>query len=436
MGATHKIGLYLGLQEVLHNPGYLEALQQGMGLNLVILGFSGEVPPEVMALNPFDGQPPSDERILSLITRDLDGRPVARKLDSARHSLGPHTGPGGNDRELREAIGRLHALGIEVWLLAGCWVSSDYDLVMYCPSNEAVNRWYEGLYAHIAAAYGAEGLDITHARYPMLSELPGMMTCTCDNCARTAASMGYDMLAMVAALRGVGRTLQHLDKRYLLDLSRLSMGPFDYCQLLGLDKGVAQWFRFRADLLLRNIARFRSAVHAAGKPGFIFGADTYPASLSMFAGHDYTRWSQHSDFSSPLISHVDIFVTKAMVLWARFLQQLIPDLQETEALRIVYRFMGYDSLALPSDYAHFALGEPDCEFRHVPLRELLALDMAKARLYLSPGIPCYPIIQGGGAPHLWPREIVDRTMEDAWALGHEGVIFQGTKNMVSFELKS
>ena len=68
--------------------------------------------------------------------------------------------------------------------------------------------------------------------------------------------------------------------------------------------------------------------------------------------------------------------------------------------------------------------------------QLLGLDMAKARLYLPQGLPCYPIIQGGGAPHLWPREIVDQTMQDAEALGHAGLIFQGTRNMVPFELKS
>ena len=436
MGATRKIGLYLGSRDILQNPGYLEALQRGMGLNLVILGFSGEVPPEVMAANPFDGQPPSKERILSLVTRDLDGQPILRKYDSAMHSLGPHTAPGGDDRELREAIRQVHALGIDVWLLAGVWVSSDYDLLMYCPNDEAVNHWYETHFAYIAANYGVEGLDCTHARYPMLSELPGLLSCGCERCARAAASLGYDMPQMIAAWRAATQALQRLDARYVAELGRLAMGPFDYLQLLGLDRGVAQWFRFRCEVIARNVARFRRAVHAAARPGFLYGVDTYPTSLSMFAGHDHTRWAEHSDFASPLISHVDIFVTKALVSWAQVLQRLIPGLAEPDALRAIHRFTGYNSLSLPTNYADYALGEPDSEFRHITLRALLALDMAKARLYLPQGLPCYPIIQGGGAPHLWPREIVDQTMQDAEALGHAGVIFQGARNMVPFELKS
>jgi hypothetical protein len=435
MSGKPRVGLYLGARRILKNPGYLEALQRAVGLNLVIVGFSGEVPPEVLAANPFDGQPPSQERILSLITRDIDGRPVVRKYDSAMRSLGPHSSPGGNDAELREAIRLAHSLGIEVWLLGGVWVSSDYDLLMYCPSNEAVNHWYETLFAHIAARYDADGLDCTHARYPMLSELPGVLTCACERCARTAASMGYDMGRMVNGWRTARQALQRLDARFVAELGRLSLGPFDYLQLLGLDQGLAQWFRFRSDLIVRNVAGFRRAVRAAARPGFTFGVDTYAASLSMFVGHDQTRWAEHSDFASPLISHVDIFVTKALVSWAQVLQGLVKDLSIADALRAVYRFTGYDSLALPDNVADFALGEPDGEFRHVPLVELLTLDMAKARLALPQGLPCYPIIQGGGEPHLWPREMVDRTMAAAKAYGHDGVIFQGTRFLVDYDWK-
>jgi hypothetical protein len=61
--------------------------------------------------------------------------------------------------------------------------------------------------------------------------------------------------------------------------------------------------------------------------------------------------------------------------------------------------------------------------------------MAKARLYLPGDIPSYPIIQGGGAPWLWPREIVEAVISAALELGHDGYVFQGTKSLVDFELK-
>jgi hypothetical protein len=102
---------------------------------------------------------------------------------------------------------------------------------------------------------------------------------------------------------------------------------------------------------------------------------------------------------------------------------------------MVYRFTGYDGLKLPNSIADFALGEPDCEFRHIPLRDFVSLDMAKARLYLPPTVPSYPIIQGGGAPWLWPRQIVEALMSAAFELGHDGYIFQGTKSLIEFELQ-
>ena len=76
-----------------------------------------------------------------------------------------------------------------------------------------------------------------------------------------------------------------------------------------------------------------------------------------------------------------------------------------------------------SDFAAFALDAPDREFRNIPLVDLIMRDMAKARLYLGDDVPCYPIIQGGGAPSDWPRPIIDALVAAAQQLGHDGVIF-------------
>ena len=85
MAKAKKVGLYLDSGTILRNPGYLEVLQEKLGLNLVILGFTGELSQEVLALTPFDGAPPSEERIRALITRDIAGRIPATSLDSARN---------------------------------------------------------------------------------------------------------------------------------------------------------------------------------------------------------------------------------------------------------------------------------------------------------------------------------------------------------------
>ncbi len=434
MADMDKIGLYLNAGTILKNPGYLETLRRELGLNVAIIGFSGELPPEVLAASPYDGAPPSEERLRSLLCRHLDGAPSATRLDHVQNSAAPHMHIGGNDAELREAIQRAHDLDIEVWLLGGAWTANDFDVAMFCPSQEAVNGWYEAVYTHMARAYGVEGLDVTHARFPMTSYPRGMFICTCEACARAAAELGYDMEAMRADILDARERIAAYDGRQLAAIGQDALGAQDVLQLLGVRTGVFDWFRFRCDLLARNLRRFRDSVHAAGGEGFVFGADTYPASLAAFVGHNLNRWSEFSDFASPLVSHVDIFPMQTLAAWAGFLRGLQPALSEAEALRMVYRFVGYDRLGLPESVADFALGEPDCEYRNIPLADFVLLDLAKAALYLPEGIPSYPIIQGGGAPWVWPREIVDRIMAGAAEQGHRGVMLQGTQALVDFPL--
>jgi len=432
LGDAQTVGLYLDAGSVVAWPGYLEALQERIGLDLVIVGFSGELPDQVQRLSPYDHAPPSDECLRGLLCRHLDGSTGATSLDPVRNSVGPHVHMGGDDAQLRRAIARAKKLGLRVWLLAGGWTANDYHVAMFCPGQEAINDWYEAVYVHLARAYGADGLDVTHARYPMTSYPRGLFLCTCSACARTAAAMGYDMPAMCADLRAARGTLARLDGRRLAAALQRGMGIADAHQALGLAAGVWQWFTFRTRLLARNLARFRAAVHAAAGAQFTFGADTYPASLAMFVGHDQTRWDQFSDFASPLVSHLDIFPMETLVTWARFLLSLWPGLAETEALRLVYRLLGYDGLSLPDTIAGFALGAPDCEFRNVPLAEMVLLDTGKARACLPPGTPSYPIIQGGGAPHCWPRSAIERIVSGLQAQGHQGYMLQGTGSLMAW----
>ncbi|MEZ4866072.1 MAG: hypothetical protein R3C14_32450 [Caldilineaceae bacterium] len=435
MNNKKRIGIYLSPQAIIRNPGYLEVLREQLGLNLLVLMWNGELPPEVLAHTPYDGAPPSPARVRSLIARHFDGQPSTEKFTSAMKSVGPHVSAEGNDQDVRQAIQMAKAVGLEIWLMGGGYTASDYDVLMYCPSKADNNRWYEAVYTHLATAYAVDGLDITHVRYPMTSYPRGLLLCMCDDCARSAAELGYEMAAMKDAVGQAWARLKQMDSRRLAAIGQTAMGPFDYMQLLGMQPGVIDWFRFRSELLIRNFRGFRDTVHAAAGADFIFGADTYPASLSMLVGHNLSRWSEFSDFASPLLSHVDIFPMQTLTEAAKFLQRTRPELSEAEALRLVYRFAGYDGLRLPDNIRDFALGEPDCEYRNIPLTDFVTLDMAKARLYLPTDIPSYPIIQGGGAPWLWPREIVEQVMSNALALGHDGYIFQGTKSLIDFDLK-
>ena len=436
MSDSQTVGLYLGAKSILQNPGYLETLQKEIGLTHLVIGFSGELSKEILALSPFDGTPPSDECIRSLICRHIDGQPSTTKFDSAKRCAGPHMHVGGNDAELRQAIQIAKGLGLAVWMGGGAWTASDFDVLMYCPSQERTNRWYEAVYTYYARNYDIDGIDITHARYPMTSYTRGTFLCACDHCAKTAAETGYDMAQMVADIYDGLARLKQLDGKRFVDICQHAAGPFDFMQILGMKQGIIQWFKFRSELLGRNVERFRDAVHAAAGDDFVFGIDTYPASLSMFVGHNHARWAEFSDFASPLLSHVDIFPMGTLVAWAQFLRGIFPDIAETEALQVIYRLVGYDSLDMPKTIGDFALGAPDCEFRNMPLEDFVMLDMAKARLYLPQDIPSYPILQGGGAPHDWPLETIKTLIAGAEALGHQGVILQGTTALVDFDLKS
>jgi hypothetical protein len=158
----------------------------------------------------------------------------------------------------------------------------------------------------------------------------------------------------------------------------------------------------------------------------VFGTDIHPASLASFVGHNQADWSQCADYASPLVSHVSAFVVGTLVEWSRWIRRVNPDLGETDALRLVYRLLGYDGLGLPETLDGYCLDDEERMFRTIPLTELVIHDLAKARLSLPREIPSYPVIHGDG----WPRKAILAIMAGADQAGHDGVIFQGTGELV------
>lgn len=423
-----RTGIYLGTQQVLDNPGYVPVLQDKIGLNLVVLSFSGAVPPEVVAQSPFDGVPLSDPCLHSVVARHMDSGPVdPREFDLVRAEVGPSLRQG-DDEAFRRAVAQLKGNGVEVWICAGSWT---HRRLMFCPSNEGVQNWYEAYYTHLATAYEADGIDLTHARYPMGSFPLGLFACTCTHCASSAVRLGHDMTAMVQALRDVQVRLQGIDARLLAAAAGQGVGAFDVAQLLGLDPGVGDWFRFRCDLLGEKLGRDREVVKAAAGDDYVFGTDTHPASLASFVGHNHAVWDTFSDFASPLVSHISAFTCDTLIVWAGFLRELQPSLSEAEALEAVYRFLGYEEVGLPTSIAAFEPDNPSRLAYIIPLEELILCDLIKARLWLPENLPSYPILHGTG----WPRPAVDAILERSAEVGHDGVVWQGTDELVEFELK-
>lgn len=423
MSVDWLTGIYLTTSVVLEQPDYVKRLRDEIGLNTVVLGFTGEMSDEVMKLSPYGGKTPSDEELESLILRHFDGRPIdPREYEQAKALCGPGVSAKGDDAAFRKAVDQLKDAGLDVWTYGGAWT---IRRLMFCPSNPDIRDWMEAACVHWATEYGLDALDITHFRYPMGSFPLGLFGCTCQHCRSEADDLGYDLDEMVAGLQSARERLRQLDGKRLGAVTRLGFGFFDVVHALGLDSGFLDWWRFRQDLVVRNLEQFRGAVHAAS-PGTLFGTDTYPASMAMTAGHDYLRWDRMADFASPLVSHISAFVCNTFIEWARFLQDEVPNLSEEDALQVVYRFLGYDGMGLPEAIETMDVPEPELAAR-IPTADLVLRDLVKAKLLLPEGVPSYPIIHGTG----WGKETSEGLVDEMKMMGHNGVVWQGTEDLVS-----
>ncbi len=418
-----RTGVYLDVASLLQTPQYPARLRDEIGLTTAVLSFAGTLPQEIAQQTPFAQSPPADGQIADLVLRHMEGQAVdAREFPLAAASAGPGVRASGDDAGFRKAVDRLKSEGLDVWLCGGSWTERR---LMYCPSREATTVWFEAVCAHWASAYGVDGIDLTHARFPMGSFPLGLFGCTCESCALAADEMGYDMAEMIAALRSARTQLQRLDGRRLGEVVRMGLGFFDIIQALGVQPGLIAWLRFRAELIARGLQRFRAAAKSAN-PDIFFGSDTYPASMALTVGHDLGRWGEFADFASPLVSHISAFTCDTLTTWAKFLQAEIGDsLSAADALATIYRFTGYDGIGLPETYDGFG-DAAELAYR-VPVDDLVLRDLAKTRLYLPEGLPSFPIIHGTG----WPRAAIDRIVSEARRLGHNGIIWQGTDELIA-----
>ena len=146
----------------------------------------------------------------------------------------------------------------------GMYTASDYDVLMYSPYLEENNRWYEALYTHMATAYGVQGVDITHARYPMTSYPRGLFLDMRPEGAAVAAELGYDMAAMKADIQHAIRHVKQLDPVQLNSIAASDRGPFDLMHFLGFRTGVLDRFRFRSEVLVRNVQPFSQGCTSGG----------------------------------------------------------------------------------------------------------------------------------------------------------------------------
>lgn len=420
------VGIYLPVDVVNTDPGYLDALQEKLGLTHVLVsGQRVRLSPATLALNPYLAASTPLDAARSLVCRGFDGE-IPGNLGEARVERvgqGP-TFASGDDTDLRQAIETIKSRGLTAWFVGGAWTANS---LMFCPSKEPINAWLEAVYADIARNYDVEAIDVTHARYPKFAFVETLFQCACPDCVRSAAELGYDLPRIVGRIQASVERLGKVSARDVAGAARSELGFPDLLQILPEAEDLVDWLNFRCDLIARNLGRIRQAVKTAN-PAVQFGSDTYPPALAALVGHRYRAWPSHSDFYSPLLSHIFAFLTQGFANWTRFLQGKIADLSERDALNLLYQVTGYGGLGMPESIEALALDSPDGEFRHVPIGGLMRRDLEKSRLYASSAIPSYPIIQGG----VWPTDVIRDLIATAERVGHDGIIFQGSGSLLTY----
>lgn len=420
------VGVYLPVEVVNEDPGYVDALQQNIGVTHLLLSSRAvRLSPATLALNPYQAKSDPREAVEDLVSRGFDGEILGNLAESGAEQVG--RGPSvtfGDDSGFLRAIETSKARGLKVWYIGGAWTANS---LMFCPSKERVNAWLEAVFADIARNYDVEAIDVTHARYPKFAFVEMLFQCACPDCVRSAEDLGYDLPRIVAMLRRSVERLGQVSASELATAARNPSGFLDLVQVLPETVQLVEWLNFRCDLITRNLRQFRQAVRSTER-SVLFASDTYPPSLAALAGHRYRDWPSHSDFYSPLLSHIFAFITMGFASWTRFLQERIPGLSESDALGLLYQLTGYAELGMPDTIEALGLDQPDGEFRQVPIASLMERDLAKSRLYASKEIPSYPIIQGG----VWPPQVVRRLIDTAERIGHDGIIFQGTGSLIDY----
>lgn len=426
-------GLYLGSSIVVDDPEYLDVLREDVGLNLIIMGGPYKLSEEVRAKNP---------------------------LPPGAGNRGPGLSWTEDDSILRKAIDIAHSRDIDVWLGADGWHGGyrdfpdlciedvygrpitempelryvmEWGLVPLCPSDERINDWFRAAYSEVMRIYPVEGMDLSHVRYTSPGFFHNLFGCACPRCAEKARQLGYDFGEMRAAVLDLLKKLQHLDAGAVREAGELDLHLLDFLQILGSDRGIVDWFNFRADVISEGVGAFRDAVCEGVDRRIAFGTDNFPPSFALLVGHRYSDFVRSCDYTSPLLSHVDYFILSTFGAWADLLCEWAEGLEEHEALRALYSFFGYGRLRMPERAEDLGIGtwHRIPVSAKLPLFEIVEMEMRKARL-LNPGmIPSYPVIKGT----FWSKDVVSRLVKVADEMGYEGIIFQGTESVSDYQIR-
>ena len=325
---------------------------------------------------------------------------------------------GFDDTPLKKLIESAQKTGIEVWGHIGLWsyggdVYPEYAMrdiegepldmrykqwgIGLCPSRKEINDWTRDGLIDAAQRYALDGFCVDHARYAAPANVHGLFACGCAHCQREGAALGYDVARLYDGLRHFRQSLKTLDRRQISRMIAHQPNLWDFLNLCEGGAELLEWFRMRAGLLAARMAEFRNAINEATgtKP---FGSDVFPPSVALLGGHDYTAWQQGADYLTGGSSFGGVvgwatMVTNLAGAWAPALCRTINELQEDEALALIYRLFGYEDLDLPLTLAGLQEAQ-------LPLPEIFAREVGKLKAVADPNIGLYPPLSVSAAPDI------------------------------------
>jgi len=384
-------GVYTSSAEILQTGWEaIERMKDIIDLNLVILGMgpAGDrwgPSPEVAKMAPFKVQHAGKDDPLNDFIREAHRRNIDVWICIATYAE-MDSGPNYPDLAFRDFDGNIvepvsrHGSG---------WAWS------WCPSNRKLRHYNEVLLKDLTRKYEADGFTMTHQRYsPIGHNLFNLFGCGCKECERAASELGYDFERMRSSMLKLLAAMKSVDGQIISKLRDLDLGFLDLFYSLGGDVGVLDWVNFRCDLIDTGMHRYYEAVKSVNEQTLI-GTDSFPPTFSLIGGHRYRDLEKHSDFLSPLLSHIFIFVMyNFMELCARIVEWN-KDVKDSDLLPVVYRAFGYDNIGLPESlsafHEHERLPSSDFSETKIPLAESVRREVLKAAAAVQRSKPMYGI---------------------------------------------
>ena len=324
---------------------------------------------------------------------------------------------GFDDTPLLRLIEYAHKDGIEVWGHIGLWsyggdVYPEYAMrdiednpldmryqqwgIGLCPSRKNINDWTRDCLVYAAQHYALDGFCVDHARYPAPANLHALFACGCADCQREAEQLGYDFPRLREGILRFRQSLGQLNRQQIKRMLAQQPNLWDFLALCAGGLELLEWFRLRAGLLAARMAEFRLAVNEATGADQPFGSDVFPPSVALLGGHDYETWRQGADYLTGGSSFGGVVGWATMVTnlageWAPALCRIVPELEEGEALDLIYQLFGYKDFALPRTLA--GLRETK-----LPLTDIFAREVAKLKAVAPDELGLYPPLSVSAAP--------------------------------------